>query len=89
CAFNWSSWSQEVSPLKDVISLELKLLCFAILYFDRTRVSAGTLRTYVTDLRRIAKEALKAGCTLAESSDSVTFHKKLKVSLSAASRSVL
>lgn len=89
CTFNWTSWSDEDSELKSSIDLELKRLCFGILYFSRKRVTAGTLRSTVSDLRRLASIALDSGCTLSNSSESLKFQQRLKSSLSASKRSAL
>lgn len=87
CTFNWISWSNDDSELKHSIVLELKRLCFGILYFSKNRLTTGSLRSTVGDLRRLANIALKSGCTLADSSKSLEFQQNLKLSLSCSKRS--
>ena len=89
CVLHWNTWSSVDSPLKHAISNNMKLLCFSLLYFNKSRLSAGTIRAFVTDLRVLAKLALSANCTIAEATQSNKFLKIYKTTLSSASRSAV
>lgn len=87
CVLNWCSWSEVDSPLKTQINHELRLLCFSLLYFDKSRLSVGTIRSHISSLRAFAKICLDSNCTISNSSTSRVLNNNFKTSLSAATRS--